>query len=202
MVIIVIKEVRVARELGPGLAGGWSPNGELLGHDISWHFKGGAIRIFVVATSKSAIKIMIPMIVFGFLLPALVTVATLFILFRTSERLEHPIFIIFASVLLIAGKSGLNRPLKLDLFHLSLAWDPFLSHPRRSCLVLVIVRAGRGIALTGPHQPFIDFFISLEDALILGAPIVRTQSPLLGDYEINLGNYWTIAARVLSGGGG
>lgn len=93
------------------------------------------------------------------------------------------------------------RPLKLDLFNFSLAWDPFLSHPSRSYLVLVIVGAGRSIALPGAHQPFIDFLISLEDALILGAPIVRTKSPLLGDYEINLGNYWTIAARVLSGGG-
>lgn len=46
---------------------------------------------------------MIPMIVFGFLLPALVSVATLFILFCTSKRLEHPIFIIFTSILLIAG---------------------------------------------------------------------------------------------------
>jgi hypothetical protein len=103
MVIIVIKEVRVARGLGPSLAGGRRPNCELLRHDISWHFEGGAIRIFIVATSKSTVKIMIPMIVFGFLLPALVSVATLFILFRTSERLEHPIFIIFTSVLLIAG---------------------------------------------------------------------------------------------------
>jgi len=103
MVIIVIKEVRVARGLGTGLAGGRRPNSELLGHDISWHFEGGAIRIFVVATSKSAVKIMIPMIVFGFLLPAFVSVAALFILFRASKRLEHPIFIIFASILLIAG---------------------------------------------------------------------------------------------------
>ena len=46
---------------------------------------------------------MIPMIVFGFLLPAFVSVAALFILFRASKRLEHPIFIIFASILLIAG---------------------------------------------------------------------------------------------------
>jgi hypothetical protein len=46
---------------------------------------------------------MIPMIVFGFLLPALVSVAALFVLFRASERLEHPILIIFASVLLITG---------------------------------------------------------------------------------------------------
>jgi amino acid transporter len=55
-----------------------------------------AIRIFFIAASKSAIQIMIPMIVFGFLLPTLVSVAALFILFRTSERLEHPILIIFA----------------------------------------------------------------------------------------------------------
>ena len=46
---------------------------------------------------------MIPMIVFGFLLSALVSVATLLILFCTSERLEHPILIIFASIFLIAG---------------------------------------------------------------------------------------------------
>jgi hypothetical protein len=55
MVIIVIKEVRVARGLGRSLAGGRRPNCELLRHDISWHFEGGAIRIFVVATSKSTV---------------------------------------------------------------------------------------------------------------------------------------------------
>lgn len=103
MVIIVIKEVWVARRLGPGLSGGRRPNSELLRHYISWHFEGGAIRIFVIAASKSAIQIMIPMIVFGFQLPALVSVGALFVLFRASERLEHPILIIFASVLLITG---------------------------------------------------------------------------------------------------
>jgi hypothetical protein len=103
VVIIVIKEVRVARGLGPGLSGGRRPNSELLGHDISWHFEGGAIRIFVVAASKSAIQIMIPVIVFGLLLPALVSIAALFVLFGASERLKHPILIIFASILLITG---------------------------------------------------------------------------------------------------
>ena len=103
MVIIVIEKIWVARGLGTCLSRGCCPNGELLGHDISWHFEGGAIRIFVIATSKSTVKIMIPMIVFGFLLPALVSVATLFILFCTSKCLEHPIFIIFTSILLIAG---------------------------------------------------------------------------------------------------
>ena len=202
MVIIVIKEVRVSRGLGPGLSGGRRSNSELLGHYISWHFEGGAIRIFIVAASKSAIQIMIPVIVFGFLLPSLVSVAALFVLFGASKRLEHPILIIFASILLITGQPWLHRPLKLDLLDFSLAWDPFLSHPRRGHLVLVIVGAGRRIALPGAHQPLVDLLIPLKDALVFGAPVVRTEGPLLGDHEVNLGDYWTIPARVLPGGGG
>lgn len=96
----------------------------------------------------------------------------------------------------------MHRPLKLNLFDFSLAWDPFLSHPRRGHLVLIIIGAGRSITLPGPHQPLVDLLIPLEDALIFGAPVVRTKSPLLGDYEVNLGDYWTIPARVLPGGGG
>jgi hypothetical protein len=58
------------------------------------------------------------MIVLIELFPPLTSIISRFLLFSTSESLEHPIIVIFTTVLLITGEARLDRPFELVLFDL------------------------------------------------------------------------------------
>jgi hypothetical protein len=118
----------------------------------------------------------------------------------TGKRLEHPIIIIFTAIFLITWEAWLDWSFKLILFDLALTRDSFLRHSSK--LIFVIVGASSGVAFSWTHQPFINFLISLKNALIVWSAIVWTKCPLLCNNKVDLGNYWTIATRVFTSRGG
>lgn len=129
-------------------------------------------------------------------------------LFTSCKSLEHPIvFIIFTSVFfiwrgdVIGYYPRLDRSFKFVLFRFSLrllAWVSLMD-----CLwwsyhlfALVIVWPCSGIAFSWPHQPFVNFFIALKNALIIRSTIVCAQSTFLSNNKIYLCNNWSVSTWV------
>ena len=136
-----------------------------------------------------------------------------FALFSPCKCLEHPIiFIIFTSIFLIrrwdviAHDPRLDGSLKLVLLCFCL-WlltrVPFVNCLWWSYdqLILVIVRPGSSVTLSGAHQPLIHFFITFKYTLVIGSTIVSAQSTFLSNHKIDLGHDWSVPSRVLSSWG-